>query len=450
MQRLQVLENAVTAGAQQVTSAEHRAAAAEARVDAVEIAPRARTTKVPGAAAYNAPQELVDTKLLTKPKAFGSNEEEWPSWSFKMMAYLGALDELTQAISDPLDQVWNRNLNEPEAESRSRQLFILVLLLGGTALQMIKPVGTSEGYRAWRVLQDCHEPDRPGRHAGLLQELIGFQTDNVLGSLADFDWKLSKYENQSGERIGDKIKIAIVQRGLQDDQMRAHRVLHSSRLLTWEQVRGEAQAILTTRQALQGGPTPMDVSALFQKGEGKGKGKGKKGKGKGKEKGEVEKADRQKKRCYHCHKECHLKFECRKFLTEGKGKGKEKGVSAVVHESESGEAAQPAPQQQPQQQQEAAAPANEVPPGLLEMWCLAMEAVVSSPAQLQPSSQKLAIPLTSSTAAPTSTSTIHRRARRRAAAAHRAAAAEAEPPELEANSVDQNKVMVDTGAARSA
>ena len=63
----------------------------------------------------------MDTKLLTKPKAFGSNEEEWPSSSFKMMAYLGALDaemvdELTQVISDPLDQVWNRNLNEPEAE----------------------------------------------------------------------------------------------------------------------------------------------------------------------------------------------------------------------------------------------------------------------------------------------------------------------------------------------
>jgi hypothetical protein len=232
MQRLQVLENAVTAGAQQVASAEHRAAAAEARVDAVEAASQARTTKVPGAAAYNAPQELVDTKLLTKPKAFGSNEEEWPSWSFKMMAYLGALDaemvdELTQAITDPLDQVWNRNLLDPGAEARSRQLyFILVLLLEGPALQMIKPVGTSEGYRAWRVLQDCHEPDRPGRHAGLLQELIGFQfqSDNVLGSLADFDWKLSKYETQSGEKIGDKIKIAIVQRGLQDDQMRAHLV----------------------------------------------------------------------------------------------------------------------------------------------------------------------------------------------------------------------------------
>ncbi len=111
-----------------------------------------------------------------------------------------------------------------------------------------------------------------------------FQIDNVLGSLADFDWKLSKYETQSGEKIGDKIKIAVVQRGLQDDQMRAHLVLHSSRLLTWEQVRGEVQAILTTRQALNGGQgqAAMDVGAVEGK-SGKGRWKDK-SRGKGKEK----------------------------------------------------------------------------------------------------------------------------------------------------------------------
>ena len=36
--------------------------------------------------------ELVDTKLLTKPRPCGGKEEEWGSWSFKMLAYVGALD----------------------------------------------------------------------------------------------------------------------------------------------------------------------------------------------------------------------------------------------------------------------------------------------------------------------------------------------------------------------
>ncbi len=60
IQRLQALEQAVQAGAQQTATAEQRAAAAEARVDTAEASGRARATRVPGAAAYRAPQELVD------------------------------------------------------------------------------------------------------------------------------------------------------------------------------------------------------------------------------------------------------------------------------------------------------------------------------------------------------------------------------------------------------
>ena len=50
--------------------------------------------------------ELVDTKLLTKPRSFGGKEEEWGSWSFNMLAYVSALDgdmlkELTAASAEP-------------------------------------------------------------------------------------------------------------------------------------------------------------------------------------------------------------------------------------------------------------------------------------------------------------------------------------------------------------
>ena len=100
----------------------------------------------------------MDTRLLAKPKASGGSEEEWPAWSFKMMAYLSALDhtmteELLHAIVEPIDDVRNAKLLAPSAQSRSRQLyFILVLLLEGQALSLIKPVGVGEGYRAWRIL----------------------------------------------------------------------------------------------------------------------------------------------------------------------------------------------------------------------------------------------------------------------------------------------------------
>ena len=144
------------------------------------------------------------------------------------------------------------------------------------------------------------EPDRPGRHAGLLQELIGFQfpADNVAGSLADFDYKLAQYEAQSKETIGDVIKTAVLQKGLQDEQLRNHLVLNATRLTTWAEVREEVRVVMSTRMALQG-PIPMDISAIDSKGKCKSK-KGKESsKGKdtdGKESGKGE-AQRSRTRC---------------------------------------------------------------------------------------------------------------------------------------------------------
>ncbi|CAK0847732.1 unnamed protein product [Prorocentrum cordatum] len=268
--RFQALEGALQAAEQRVQAAEERALAAESAAASAGAA-----VNRPVAAARAAPQDLVDTRLLAKPKAFGGSEDEWPGWSFKMLAYLGALDEqmaneLTAAMTFPLEEVRNARLLEEGASQRSRQLyFILVLLLEGAALQLIKPVGVGEGYRAWRTLQDMYEPDRPGRHAGLLQELIAFQfpEDNIVGMLADFDFKVTKYESQSHERIGDRIKMAILQRGIQDEALRAHLVHNASRLVTWELMRNEVHMVISTRSAIAAvpPPVPMDTSAQESK-----------------------------------------------------------------------------------------------------------------------------------------------------------------------------------------
>ncbi|CAK0814821.1 unnamed protein product, partial [Prorocentrum cordatum] len=268
--RFQALEGALQAAEQRVQAAEERALAAESAAASAGAA-----ASRPVAAARAAPQDLVDTRLLAKPKAFGGSEDERPGWSFKMLAYLGALDEqmaneLTAAMTFPLEEVRNARLLEEGASQRSRQLyFILVLLLEGAALQLIKPVGVGEGYRAWRTLQDMYEPDRPGRHAGLLQELIAFQfpEDNIAGMLADFDFKVTKYESQSHERIGDRIKMAILQRGIQDEALRAHLVHNASRLVTWELMRNEVHMVISTRSAISAvpPPVPMDTSAQESK-----------------------------------------------------------------------------------------------------------------------------------------------------------------------------------------
>ena len=125
--------------------------------------------------------ELVDTKLLTKPRPFGGKEEEWGSWSFKMLAYVGALDgemlkELTAAALEPVVANVQNHRMSGDGQERSRQMYyILILLLEGQALQVVKALPSGEGYRVWSTLQERYEPAMPSRHAGLLQEIISYR-----------------------------------------------------------------------------------------------------------------------------------------------------------------------------------------------------------------------------------------------------------------------------------
>ena len=86
--RLRQMEAALQATVQQAQAAEARALAAEQVAAAATAAQRAGTGQT-RTAVSTASTELIDTKLLSKPKVFNGNAEEWASWSFKMTAYLG-------------------------------------------------------------------------------------------------------------------------------------------------------------------------------------------------------------------------------------------------------------------------------------------------------------------------------------------------------------------------
>ena len=93
----------------------------------------------------------------------------------------------------------------------------------------------------------------------------------------EFDLMVREYEKSSGDQLSEPLKVALVQKGLRDEGLRAHLVVHAARLPTYQLVREEVRSILQTRHALASGPAPMDIGAV-EKGKGKGGGKNK-GKG---------------------------------------------------------------------------------------------------------------------------------------------------------------------------
>ncbi len=102
------------------------------------------------------------------------------------------------------------------------------------------------------MLPECYEADRQGRRTGQLQELMGFHfaAASLAPSIAHFDYKVTMYEEKSGEKIGDKLRMTITQRGCSDAQLQTDLVLQASRLSAWELERHEVQGVLTAMQAI--------------------------------------------------------------------------------------------------------------------------------------------------------------------------------------------------------
>ena len=102
------------------------------------------------------------------------------------------------------------------------------------------------------------------------------------------------YEEQSGDKVSENIKLAVLQKYLCDGELARHLNLQSGRLTTYDLARKEAINCLRAKQTWTalGGSDPMDLSPL-------GKGKGDK--------------YVKPKECFYFGEPCHDKNECRNF-----------------------------------------------------------------------------------------------------------------------------------------
>ena len=289
-QRLGQLEAALHAAgraAEEATaraaSAEHRAAAAEGA--ATHAAATAGMTSPSGAAAGGAEattQPLVDTRLLGRPKSFDGREASWRTFRFGFLGYCAAVDpELRAALAEAeqadLSVIGNAVLDASRRRLSTQVYYMLALLAEEPVQRLLEHAGESEGFLAWRRLVDEFEPRTAGRQAGLLLGLLRFEfAGEPRTAMDEFDLMVREYEKSSGEQLSESLKVALVQKGLRDEGLRAHLVLHAARLPSYQAVRDEVRSILQTRHALASGPAPMDIGAV-EKGKAKGQMKGQEG-----------------------------------------------------------------------------------------------------------------------------------------------------------------------------
>ena len=271
---MQELEQPIIVMQGEVLSARFAAARADKRATASE----SRVLGVRG-------EGLLDTRLLGKPKSFDGTTDNWRQFKFTFLGYTGAVDSrFKQALieSELLQEAAITNAALPPREQRvSTQLyFILVLVLEASAQRLLEHAGDGEELLSWRRLVAEYEPATGGRETSLLLEVLAqtFKGD-VRRSLDEFEVKIRGYERTCGEILSDRVKIAVVHKGNEDEDLRRHLLMHAARRSTYHFVREEIRSIIMARDTLTG-PVPMYVSAVYKgnvSGKDKNKGEGSRG-----------------------------------------------------------------------------------------------------------------------------------------------------------------------------
>ena len=313
---------------------------ATARAVAAETAASHAAQQPDGVDSPSRRTALVDTRVLGRPRGFDGKEAHWKGFRFTFLGYCGAIDPslrelLVQAEIEPDTGVLLNAALAADVRQKSAQIYyMLVMLLEEPAQRMLEHAGESEGLAAWRRLADEFEPKTAGRHAGMLLNLLRYEfSGEPRAALDEFEVLVRNYEKSSGELVSEPLKVALVQKGLRDEGLRQHLVLHAARLPSYSAVRDEVRSILVTRAALQQQPAAMEIGAVAPAVGGKGvggkssggksgatgRGKGgdsKGGKtGKGKDKDSGKKDDREIT-CFFCGKKGHRKADCRSFAAK--------------------------------------------------------------------------------------------------------------------------------------
>ena len=216
---------------------------------------------------------LVDTKLLAKPNVYSGEhdgKERWTTWSFKMRVYCAVmaprLGELMGTASTQDFEIRQDALTPSDAAHSTNLYYILSLLTDAHALDIVQNSLVSNRLEVWRRMVSRWEPIVPSRFRGMLQAIL-FPKRDIPGSdvtqlLTTWEKQMQDYEQQSGDKISDAIKLGVVLHHLPDASLREHLLLSSRVYDTYARMAAEVLRTVAMARTTWSGPTPMDPSIL--------------------------------------------------------------------------------------------------------------------------------------------------------------------------------------------
>ena len=150
----------------------------------------------------------------------------------------------------------NAGLLEGEQVQASSDLYHLLLhSTSGPPLIRVVNAGSAEGLRAWQLLVKRYDPHIRSRTGGQLLSLLQFDfSGDMLAKLEAYERDLALYEQASGEKISDGLRVGIVLNRVTDTdtELATHLLLNSERFLAWALFRRELVDVSRGRAAASG------------------------------------------------------------------------------------------------------------------------------------------------------------------------------------------------------
>ena len=215
----------------------------------------------------------TEAGMTGKPIPLNRTGSNWEEFNLKLKAFVGLGSEPLVREMERMEEPNTADLNiEPasvDISTENRNLYYdLTMLTTGTSLKLVKGVSGNNGLEAYRQLCRRWHAGTRGRNLARLQAILqwnfGATATETLDSLASWESEIEEWEQLTGERMADSIKLCVL-----DAQAPKE---------TFATVKRKIQDYLQAMD--QSGPAPMEVGFVGKKGK-KGKGKQRQSKGGG-------------------------------------------------------------------------------------------------------------------------------------------------------------------------
>ena len=279
------------------------------------------------------------SRILKNPEIFnGDDPMIFAGWKFAFCSWLGFGDPRYNKCFDNLDKLGPGDAIPPysavEYELSTKLFAILTSYLKGRCVGLVKSLAKEkDGFKLWRALVQEYEPSSRQRSLAIAQTLSNYpaftNSKTVLEQILAYEQLVQQFEEISSSVYPAELKIATLVK-CSNQKLREYLQLTIGETTTYSQLKetmlgydkacrswtpeNVLKSIQSTSHGDSGGPQPMEIdrienkgkgkhkgkskdkgknwwnygnfgSAAFGRGRGRGKGRSNKGKGKGKQKG---------------------------------------------------------------------------------------------------------------------------------------------------------------------